>query len=250
MRIARLRALTRKRPAYLAGLLCNSEMDTNTKKGSGSLLDLFVKCGNERLFIGILFKCLENAAIQSITYIHPRENVNMGHTLVTRFKLSDYEQIRKLMERIGGEDSNKIPFGRDCDRIEADRSLPYHVTVAHWARQEDEECIRRLHALEVMPCEIWAYSHSVMHAEENSLILFLNIKPGEEFIKTAHAVDRLIPSHMTSFWHMTLAVSKDHAKIQRMADSMAESVNYPIPLHVTGLDLYHIWKPVRFVRSY
>ena len=35
----------------------------------------------------------------------------MGHTLVTRFKSSDYEQIRKLMERIGGEDSNKIPLG-------------------------------------------------------------------------------------------------------------------------------------------
>ena len=40
-------------------------------------------------------------------------------------------------------------------------------------------------------------------------------------------VDRLIPGHMSSFWHMTLAVSKDHAKIQRRADRMAESVNYP-----------------------
>ena len=43
----------------------------------------------------------------------------MGHTLVTRFEESDYEQIRKLMKSIGGVDSNKIPFGRDCDRIEA-----------------------------------------------------------------------------------------------------------------------------------
>ena len=174
----------------------------------------------------------------------------MGHTLVTRFGSSDYEQIRKLMERIGGENTNKIPFGRDCDRIEADRSLPYHVTVAHWAKREDEECIRRLEALEVMPSEILAYSHSVMYAEEGSSLLYLNIRPGEEFIRTANAVDRLIPGHMSSFWHMTLAVSKDHAQIQQMAGRMNESVRYPIPLHVTGLDLYHIWRPVRFVRSY
>ena len=78
----------------------------------------------------------------------------MGHTLVTRFDNSDYDRIRELMKRIGGEDSNKIPFGRDCDRTTANQKLPYHITVAHWAKREDETCIKQLEGLKVMPSEV------------------------------------------------------------------------------------------------
>ena len=174
----------------------------------------------------------------------------MGHTLVTRFENSDYDRIRELMKRIGGEESNKIPFGRDCDRTEADQKLPYHITVAHWAKREDETCIKRLEGLRVTPSEVWAVSHSVMYAEEGSLLLYFDIKPGEEFIRTANDVDNLIPGHMSYFWHMTLAVSRDHQEIHELAKRLTETVRYPVPLHVTGLDLYHIWKPVKFVRTY
>ena len=81
------------------------------------------------------------------------------------------------MKRIGGEESNKIPFGRDCDRTEADQKLPYHITVAHWAKREDETCIKRLEGLRVTPSEVWAVSHSVMNAEEEACFCILTSSP-------------------------------------------------------------------------
>ena len=174
----------------------------------------------------------------------------MGHTLVTQFGASDLERIRELMKRIGGEDSNKIPFGRDCDRTKANQKLPYHITVAHWAKREDETCIKRLEGLQVAPSEVLVVSHSVVYAEEGSMLLYFNIRPGEAFIRTANDVERLIPGHISSFWHMTLAVSKDYREIQELAGRLTETARYPFSLHVTGLDLYHIWKPVEFVRTY
>ena len=41
------------------------------------------------------------------------------------------------------------------------------------------------------------------------MLLYFNIRPGESFIRTANDVYRLIPGHISSFWHMTLAVSRE-----------------------------------------
>lgn len=174
----------------------------------------------------------------------------MGHTLVARFQESDLKLICDLIRNTVIENCNKIPFGRDCDRTEADSMLPYHVTVAHWAKSEDEFCISRIKYLQAHPCMVWADTPSVMLAEENSVLLYFNIRPSKEFVDMAAEVDRLIPGHLSFFWHMTLNVSKDHDRIREMAQRLKDTAAYPIPLHVTGLDLYHIWKPVKLVRSF
>ena len=71
----------------------------------------------------------------------------MGHTLVAGFSGADLNRITSLLTEDERKVLCKIPFGRGCDRDEADRALPYHMTLAHWSAAEDPLYLPRLDAL-------------------------------------------------------------------------------------------------------
>ena len=53
-----------------------------------------------------------------------------------------------------------------------------------------------------------------------------------------------------SFLHITLAVDADGAALERIRRRINASGALPATLEVPRLDLYHVWRPVRLVRSF
>ena len=68
----------------------------------------------------------------------------MGHTLVARFEPNDFDSINGCLIEWKGKTMNKIPFGRNCDREEANRILPFHMTLLHWARSADSYMLQKM----------------------------------------------------------------------------------------------------------
>jgi hypothetical protein len=44
-------------------------------------------------------------------------------------------------------------------------------------------------------------------------------------------------------------VSKAEGEADRVLETVREQVTFPLELEVEGLDLYHIWRPTKKVRS-
>ena len=58
----------------------------------------------------------------------------MGHTLVAVFSETSSSELKNLLKNAGVQDACKIPSGRDCDRVAADRILKHHITLYHWGK--------------------------------------------------------------------------------------------------------------------
>ena len=173
----------------------------------------------------------------------------MGHTLVTRFSENGYEKIRDLLYEAGIYNNNKIPFGRDCEREEANAFLPYHVTIFHWAKWEDEKYLRALENLRFRPCKVFVTGVSRMNAEEGSSLLYFAVDPGDGYAEMVNVVEALTLSPTSSFLHITLSVGKNEKEIRRQEEALKKA-SYPFFLDVAGLDLYHIWRPVRLIKTF
>ena len=175
----------------------------------------------------------------------------MGHTLITRL---DQDSLARLDGIISGTGmrTNKIPYGRGCDRETANRILPYHLTVFHWAKTEDEKYLRRLERFHTPgPFSLSVTGTSIMyHAEEDSALLYFRLRPDQAYKKCVSALEQALQVSTQSFFHMTLAVGKDAAEIERLRQRIDSRAAYPFSLRAEGFDLYHIWKPVRKVAQY
>ena len=173
----------------------------------------------------------------------------MGHTLVTRFTDEGYSTIQGLLESNGVKNVNKIPFGRSCDRTVANSILPYHVTMAHWKKPEDKKYLAHLSAFKFSEFKITFSKTVVWRGAEGSWILALSVKPTKGFRKTEKdlrkAFNKFFYVHKP---HLTISVSKDKKEIEAQREAIKSA--FPITLDVVGLDLYKIWNPVEFVRSY
>lgn len=175
----------------------------------------------------------------------------MGHTLVTHFTNESGDLIRRIMHEAGAEYACKIPYGRDCERKEADQLLPHHITVFHWAKEYDAIYLSRLKEYRFKEvCHVRAVRATLVYAEENSLLLKLDVKPEEDFIKMAEVLEITLGKKTSHSLHITLAVSKDHDEIRRIFRRIEQQSVFPLRLCVSGLDLYHIWRPVRKVKSF
>lgn len=175
----------------------------------------------------------------------------MGHTLVTHFTNESGDLIRRIMHEAGAEYACKIPYGRDCERKEADQLLPHHITVFHWAKEYDAIYLSRLKEYRFKEvCHVRAVRATLVYAEENSLLLKLDVKPEEDFIKMAEVLEITLGKKTSRSLHITLAVSKDHDEMKRIFQRINEQNLLPLRLCVSGLDLYHIWRPVRKVKSF
>lgn len=165
----------------------------------------------------------------------------MGYTLVAAFDKQFEEEMEKILKE---KETIKIPFGRDCDRISANRSMKYHMTLFHWAKQYDSEYLPRVEQLRFVPFEIKVIGTELLYAEEDSLLLYFSVLPGEHYADVKEKFKQIIEAEVSSFMHITIAVSKDHQYIRNLKTIVDEHFCYPFCLKVTELNLYHIWKPV------
>ncbi len=94
----------------------------------------------------------------------------MRHTLVARFEPKDFDSVDRCLMGWKGKTINKIPFGRNCDREEANRILPFHMTLLHWGRSSDSYMLQRMNALSFSPVTVTVTGPDIMYAEENSFI--------------------------------------------------------------------------------
>ena len=169
----------------------------------------------------------------------------MGHTVVTRFDPAGYERIYSLMK---DKKANKIPYGRNCDRDLANEIMDYHITMVHWGKAQDNDYLNKLPEVQFVPCQVTVTGLSVMAAEEGSCLLYFDVIPGEGFARMRKNLEQALQTGCSGFLHMTLAVSKDRGEILKIKEQLEKEAVFPFTLNVEGLDLYHIWKPVKKVR--
>ena len=173
----------------------------------------------------------------------------MGHTLVARWEKGSFSQIEYLMKSITQYQYIKIPYGRNCNRYTADKILPWHITVSHWGKNKDSLYLSKVDSLVFMPFEVLVNQPKIFSAEEGSSILMLPVQPaaGYDIFCSGLCQSGI---HSSMFLHITLAVSKNPEKIRFLCRQIIREVSFPFPIHICGLELYHIWDPVKLVRSW
>lgn len=175
----------------------------------------------------------------------------MGHTLITRINQEDLSYINDVMSSTSIR-TNKIPFGRNCDRETADWILPYLFTVFHWGKSDDEKYLNRLKDLKNPgPCSLKITGTSIIYpAEEGSALLYFAFEPDQRYGQYANAIQKAMQGPTSDFYHITLAVSKDYDEIEVLKQMLDCTVTFPFFVRVEGFDLYHVWKPGRRVGEY
>jgi len=172
----------------------------------------------------------------------------MGHTLVTEFDEEGIRKISNLLSSAGIRTANKIPFGRNTDREIANSALPYHVTVTHWGKQEDDYYLENLNHFQFYPCTVKADHAAVISAAENSLLLYLEIVPDKGWQNMMNSLHEATGAADPFFLHMTISVSKNHSLILDQYNALKGFE--PFLLNVSGLALYHIWNPVKLLKTF
>ena len=170
----------------------------------------------------------------------------MGHTLIARCPDSSLMKIKNILSKTDIV-PNKIPYGRDCDRETANKILPYHMTVFHWAKSEDQRYLPRFRSFRFHPFEIVVTGVQVIPAEEGSRLLYLAVKSGKGYSDFCHELELTMGVHLNSFLHITLAVSKNDQEIEELRKQIVESIRFPFTIPIDRLELYHIWKPVKLM---
>lgn len=174
----------------------------------------------------------------------------MGHTLIARFEPKDFDSVNRCLMGWQGKTINKIPFGRNCDREEANRILPFHMTLLHWGRSSDSYMLQRMNALSFAPVTVTVTGPDIMSAEENSFILYFQVIPEKDFNKWRSEQEKAVDAAFSGFLHITIAVSKDQEEINQLRQLLEQNLTFPIKLRICSLKLYHIWKPVELIRTF
>lgn len=171
----------------------------------------------------------------------------MGHTLVARFAPESYRLIYDIMKSF---QAVKIPYGRDCDRNAANEVMDYHMTLFHWAKNYDDYYLNRIENLKAVPFGAKITDACVMHAEENSWLLYFSVAPTENYAKARNVLEEALGTSVSGFLHITLAVSKNYDEIKEIEKHIQSKLTFPFEIRIEGFDLYHIWKPTEKVRSF
>lgn len=165
----------------------------------------------------------------------------MGHTLVAAF---DSIFIAKMNESLANTNANKIPFGRQCDREEANRRMNYHMTIAHWAKEKDGVYLPRLDQIHISPFRVTVTASSIMYDREDSALLYFAIEPGNGCRETVKCIRASLEIEASDFLHITIAASQNFNFILELKKKIDTQFRYPFELDINGLDVYHIWEPV------
>lgn len=170
----------------------------------------------------------------------------MGHTLVARF---EDNIISALLPKDNTDCFNKIPFGRNCDRKAANDALPFHMTIMHWAKEQDPLFLPRIARIQPQPASIQVEDVHICAAACESLLLYLQISTGDGYSQLSDHIRSAVGLPATSFPHITLAADQNHQLIQTGYDYIRNTVRFPFSLDIKALELYHIWGPIYLVNS-
>lgn len=171
----------------------------------------------------------------------------MGHTLIARFNDSE---IHALLPKHKAFMFNKIPFGRNCDREKANAVLPYHMTIMHWAKEQDSIFLPRTTLIQPQPASIQVEAVQMCAAECDSFLLYLQVSPGEGYYKLCDHLTSTIGLSASAYPHITLAVNQDYQLIQNIYNYLRNTIHLPFSLEIRALELYHIWSPTELVNVF
>ncbi len=169
----------------------------------------------------------------------------MGHTITAAFSDESRMELKFLMKKSGGENAVKIPFGRDCDREQANKVMDYHVTLFQWSKGKDDTILERLKDYSFPgECQVTAEKAIMVHGHDDSVLLCLKIKPADGFKKLTSELEKMLGHRTSEHLHVTLAVSQDHSEIHRLYKKVKSEWLFPMKLTVDKLELYRVWDPV------
>ncbi|MBQ4549988.1 MAG: hypothetical protein IJO05_01595 [Oscillospiraceae bacterium] len=170
----------------------------------------------------------------------------MGHTVVLGFDIESNLLLRKLFAPF---EVNKIPYGRKCDRAAANKVMEYHMTLYHWPKTMDTDCLSRLNGFQSTPCKIQVNGIRIMQAEENSWLLYFEVSPTDTFTQLKLRFEEYTGFCVSGFYHITLAVGKEYNEIAELRDYICKNQAFPFELSADRIDLYKIWSPTQKIMS-
>ena len=171
----------------------------------------------------------------------------MGHTLVARF---DDSKISAILPKGETLRLNKIPFGRNCDREKANAVLPYHMTIMHWAKEQDFIFLPRTTHIQPQSASIQVDDVHICAAECGSLMLYLQVSPSDGYHKLFDHLNSTIGLSGSDFPHITLVVDQDYQLVQTTYNHLRNTIQLPFSLDIKALELYHIWNPTVLVNVF
>ncbi|SDA20267.1 hypothetical protein SAMN02910447_01730 [Ruminococcus sp. YE71] len=175
----------------------------------------------------------------------------MGHVIAAGFSQESLTELKFLMKKATSDSANKIPYGRGCDREQADSVFGYHISLFNWAKEKDGTMLGRLCGYQFRSaCTVFAEKPILLHGHEDSVMLCLKIRPADGFYSLTDGLKDTLGHKVGEHPHITLAVSKDHGRIHRMYKKLKKSEFFPLELTVDHLELYKVWNPVELVREY
>lgn len=174
----------------------------------------------------------------------------MGHALIARFDAASLSRIESVLDEAGIFGNNKMPYGKGCDREAANKAMPYHITLYRWSKEDDPKFLPRVEGFSFAPSRVLVTRAAVRHAGEDSLMLYLHAEPADNFSESLNALETKLHRKLSSSMHITLSISKDKEKIKGEHIGLIAHTEFPFYLNIAGMDMYHIWVPVRFSRSF
>lgn len=174
----------------------------------------------------------------------------MGHTLITRLTDADEKKIRMYMRLAGAAGELKIPFGRGCDRAEADRLIPYHITIMHWGDSEDAAMLGRLRHFRFSRARFVITAPQIRPGREGSTHLSFRAEPERDARTMIRELERVMERPVSADLHMTLAAGKDRKVMEQYFIKMQRCAAFPFTIDTDGLDLFHLWHPVAYVKTF
>lgn len=169
------------------------------------------------------------------------------HTIITHFDETGYQKLDDVINLDPAEKISHIPYGRVPDDIRyLTDTLPLHITVSSSAAPITE-LRKKMAGFFFRPFDVWIDGIELIKGHGNSTLLCFKVRRTEEtnallndlFERTGNTRYKPENAHL----HVTICVSKDHNKIQRIKTRTKEQFS-PFSLRVMSLGLYEIWPGV------
>ena len=169
----------------------------------------------------------------------------MGHNLTAVFG----HELPRMILTAGVINNNKVPFRPFLDREAANQVLPYHTTLFQWDKQQDIFYLNKMADLTFSPCTVTAEEFGIMNSTGYSYLLFVRCAAGEGFQELCDNISAVTGRPLETYLRVTLSVSKDQKQIKQQYKALTKSAKLPMVLPVRGLEVFHIWDPVKRVRT-
>ncbi len=169
----------------------------------------------------------------------------MGHKLVAVLG----HELPRLILTAGVINNNKIPFRPFLDREAANNIMPYHTTLFQWDKQQDIFYLQKMADLTFKPCKVVAEEFAIMNSTGYSYLLFVRVTPGDGFQELCQSISEVTGRPLETYLRVSLSCSKDQKQIREQYKALTKTIRLPVELPIRGLELFHIWDPIKRVRS-